>query len=197
MKRREFISEIGRAGAVGLAAASSIGAVRGAPTNVYPCKGGGPNDHVFVMTVTTRQWDNFCVAIGRPEFTADPRFENGMARAQHADEIIAEVTKWSLQHTKWEAMEILGAVGVPCSPTLDTRDLFTSAHLKERDFIQEVEHPEAGTVQLMRNPIRMSESDVPLTAAPMLGDATDRVLASDLGLDEEAVEALKAEGVVA
>jgi len=179
------------------AAAPRQGNARGAPTNVYPCKGGGPNDHVFVMIVTTRMWDSFCMAIDRPEFAADPRFEDGIARLEHADELIAEVTKWSLQHTKWEAMEVLGEAGVPCSATFDTRDLFTAPHLKERDFIQEVEHPEAGTVQLMRNPIRMSGSDVPLEAAPLLGDATNRILASDLGLDAGALDALKAEGVVA
>ena len=173
------------------------GNVRGAPTNVYPCKGGGPNDYIFVMVVTSRMWDNFCVAIGHPEFTADPRFETGMDRVQNAEELIAAVTEWTLQYDKWEAMELLAAAGVPCSATLDTLDLFTNEHLKARDFIQEVEHAEAGTVKVMRNPIRMSESNVPMKAAPLLGEATDRVLAHDLGLSADELSALREDGAIA
>ncbi len=39
---------------------------RGPPTDVYPCKPGGPNDYLFIMAVTTAQWDAFCTAIDAP-----------------------------------------------------------------------------------------------------------------------------------
>ena len=35
------------------------------PTELYPCLGGGPNDYIYLITVTARHWDALCLAIGR------------------------------------------------------------------------------------------------------------------------------------
>lgn len=180
----------------GEAPAERAGSRRGAPTDVYPCKGGGPNDYVFIMVVTTRMWDSLCAAIGKPELVTDPRFETGRLRNEHGDELYEEIAAWTRQRTKYEAMWELADAGVPCSAVLDTYDLFTDPHLQARDFIQVVEHPTAGPVKLMRNPIRMSKSLVPLRPAPLLGEATREILARDLGLDERALDALMSEGVI-
>jgi crotonobetainyl-CoA:carnitine CoA-transferase CaiB-like acyl-CoA transferase len=48
----------------------------------------------------------------------------------------------------------------------------------------------------MRMPARLSDSNVPLAAAPLLGQHTDAVLADDLGLDERALESLRCDGVI-
>jgi formyl-CoA transferase len=180
----------------GTGAQPRTGNRRGAPTDVYPCKGGGPNDHVFIMVVTTRMWDTLCAAIDRPELVADPRFETGMARQQHGDELWEEIAKWTRQRTKYEAMKELGDAGVPCSAVLDTFDLFNDPHLKERGLIQVVEHETGGPRQIMRNPIRMPGSDIPLQAAPVLGKHTAEVLGADLGLAPDDLERLHSAGVI-
>ena len=77
----------------------------------------------------------------------------------------------------------------------DTYDLWTDPHLREREFIQEVEHPTEGTVELMRSPIRMSGA-VALKPAPLLGQHTDEALRETLGLGEDDLAALRAEGVI-
>jgi len=37
------------------------------PTDLYPCAPGGPNDYLYIMVVTSRMYDAFATAIGRPE----------------------------------------------------------------------------------------------------------------------------------
>jgi crotonobetainyl-CoA:carnitine CoA-transferase CaiB-like acyl-CoA transferase len=74
---------------------------------------------------------------------------------------------------------------------LDTAELFSDPHLAARGFIQRLQHEQAGDVQVMRNPIRMSECDVPMRAAPVLGAHTDDVLAADLGLSPEKLAVLR------
>lgn len=180
----------------GHAPAPRDGSRRGPPTDVYPCKPGGPNDYVFIMVVTSRQWDTFCTAIDRPELVTDPRFENGLARVQHGADLHAEISAWTRERTKHEAMRELGEAGVPCSAVLDTYDLFTDPHLAERQFIRTVELPTQGEAKLLGNPIRMSESVVPIIAAPMLDQHTDEVLAADLGLGRDEVAALRQGGVI-
>ena len=68
----------------GEAPQSRTGNSRGPGTDVYPCKGGGENDYLFVMIVTLAQWDAFCTTIGHLELVADPRFETqgGALRAR-------------------------------------------------------------------------------------------------------------------
>jgi formyl-CoA transferase len=166
------------------------------PTSTYPCKGGGPNDWVFIMTTTTRMWDALCATIGHPEWSVDERFAAAEARAAHRDELHTAVSEWTRQHTKFEVMDILGPAGVPCSAVYDTTDLWNDRHLQARDFVQTIEHPVAGTVQLMRNPLRMSASNVPLGPSPILGAHTAEVLRDDLGFDIEAIADLRACGAI-
>ncbi|HXU22931.1 MAG TPA: CoA transferase, partial [Tepidiformaceae bacterium] len=76
-------------------------------------------------------------------------------------------------------------------------ELFTDPHLASRGFIQTVQHPTAGDITLMSNPLRMSASPTSLRAAPLLGQHTAEVLAADLGLTAAEVDALREEGTVA
>lgn len=166
------------------------------PTDLFPCKPFGPNDYVFTMIVTTRMWDMLCAAIGRPELIDDPRFATGELRRENGAELYPEIAAWTRERTKYEAMEELGAAGVPVSAVLDTHDLFTDPHLAARNFIHTVQHPTLGEIPLMRWPPLMSKSDVPLVAAPLLGQHTEDVLRQDLGLDEAEIARLREAGLV-
>ncbi len=171
------------------------GNARGPGTDVYPCKGGGENDYIFVMVVTTAQWDAFCMTIGMPELISDPRFETQRGRFEHGAEFFDIVKEWTLQRTKHEAMKELGSAGVPCSATLDTYELFTDPHLSERGMVEELDHPELGTVKVMRMPALLSGSDVPMEVAPTLGQHTREVLC-ELDFSEDELEGLFDQGVI-
>ena len=172
----------------------------GAPTDLYPCKpahgGDGANDYVYVMVVTSRMWDTLCATIGRPELIVDPRFEDMWKRNENGKELYAEIAKWTRQRTKWEAMEELGAAGVPASAVLDTYDLFHNPHFEERGFVHDLEHPDYGPIRLLGWAPRMSASEVPLRRAPLLGEHTVDVLSDDLGLGSGEMQELEAAGVI-
>jgi len=167
----------------------------GAITSTYPCRGDDPNDHVFIMVTTPRMWDSLCLAIDRADLLTDPRFADPITRMEHKLELWEEIARWTRQRTKHEAMAVLGPAGVPCSYVFSSLDLFTDPHLQSRDFIQTVQHPIAGEVKLMRNPIRM-EGAVPLQPSPILGADTEAVLRSDLALDAAALDALERAGTI-
>jgi formyl-CoA transferase len=181
----------------GTKATPRTGNAAGAPTNLYPCKPFGPNDYVYIMVVTTRMWDTLCTTIDRDDLLVDPRFETGELRRAHAAALFEEVSKWSSQRTKAEAMRILATAGVPSSAVLDTRDLFEDPHLRERGFVHELEHEAVGPIRLLGWAPRMSASEVPLRAAPLLGQHSADVVAADLGLDGEDLEALFERGIIA
>ena len=164
--------------------------------NLYPCEPGGPNDYVYIMAVTEKMWGDLCKVIDRLDLLEDPRFADTMKRRANAEPLKEELAKWTTARGKMDAMKILCEAGVPASAVFDTRDLFNDPHLLGRGFIKEVEHAELGKIPLLGWPARMSESDVPIKAAPLLGQHTAEILARDLGLDDASIEKLVEEGAV-
>jgi formyl-CoA transferase len=168
----------------------------GVPVDLYPCAPGGPNDYVYIMPNTTRMYDALITAIERPELATDPRFATERARRQHGEELWEEIACWTRQRTKYEAMEHLGAAGVPAGAVLDSGDIFRDQHLRERGMISTMHHPERGDWEFPAPPIRMTGSRVELNAAPLLGQHSAEVLSQELGLDAESVRCLHEQGII-
>jgi formyl-CoA transferase len=167
-----------------------------APTDLYPCAPGGPNDYLYIMTVTTRMVDALFTAIDRPELATDPRFATQEARQQNGDELHAIIAEWTRQRTKYEAMETLGAAGVPCGAVLDSGDLFRDKHLRARNMIITIDHPVRGKWETLAPPVHLSASKVEVKPAPLLGQHTADVLREELGLDDAALQQMAAAGVI-
>ncbi|MEE2777186.1 MAG: CoA transferase [Acidobacteriota bacterium] len=168
----------------------------GAVANLYPCKPEGPNDFIYICAITPRMWQSLCAVMDRPDLPEDPRFVKSRLRLENGETLAAEISAWTRQHDKHEAMLLLGEAGVPASAVFDTVDLFNDPHLLERDFVHTIPHPKRGTMRLLAWPARMTESSVDIEPAPFLGGHTDEVLAADLGLGAEDIAALREQGVI-
>jgi len=166
------------------------------PTDLYPCAPGGPNDYIYIMVVTTRMWDALIAAIDMPELGMDPRFATVRDRHANGDALWEIIAGWTRQRTKFEAMQHLAAAGVPCSAVYDTEDLLADPHLRARNMIRTIQHPTVGEFQLLAPPIHLSESEVELQRAPLLGEHTRETLAAELGLADAEIETLAARGVI-
>jgi len=167
------------------------------PTDLYPCAGGGPNDYLYIMVVTSRMWDALCVAIDKPELGMDPRYATVRDRHANGDALWEEIAEWTRQRSKFEAMEALAGAGVPCSAVYDTEDILNDRHLNARNMVRTLDHPVVGPFKLLAPPIHMSASEVELKRAPLLGEHTSEVLAADLGLTKDEIEALARQGILA
>ena len=167
---------------------SQIGA---APSGLYPCKPGGPNDYVFVLAITNTHIDRFFMAIDRPELITDERYDDFMKRLEKTPELHGEIERWTRQRTKQEVMQILGEAGIPCAATVDTKELYEDPHLNARGFIKTLPHPERGEVKMLGFAPRMSASEVEMVPPPEHGEHTDAVLSGELGLDAERIQALR------
>lgn len=166
------------------------------PTDLYPCAGGGANDWLFIMIATDRMWDSLAMGIGRPDLLHDERFAAIRARLSHGPELYEAIAEWTSQRPKFQAMEELGAAGVPCSAVYDSIDIFADKHLRARDQIRMIEHPVYGAVEMLAPPIHMSDSDVEMVRSPLLGEHTAEVLGELLGLPEGRIAELGAQGVL-
>ncbi|MEO9256368.1 MAG: CoA transferase, partial [Tepidiformaceae bacterium] len=165
-------------------------------TGMYPCAPGGSNDYIYMHIVTERMWDSLCIGIGKPEMGVDERFNSIQARAVNWDAIQIAVSEWTMQHTKFEAMELLAECGVPCGAVYDSVDILNDKHLAARNQVRTIHHPVLGDIEMMAPPIHMSDSDVEMTAAPLLGADTADVLARELGLSQSELQKLADQGVL-
>jgi len=166
------------------------------PMALYPCKPFAANDWVFIMPVTAGHWDELCIATGKSELLVDERFKERQARVQHEAELYEVFASWTREQSKHDVMRILGEAGVPCSACLDTAELHNDPHLRERNFIKNIDHPVHGNVPLLGFAPELSASEVPIQRAPLLGEHTDEILTADLNLDRETLDRLKADGVL-
>ena len=167
----------------------------GHPGTALRCKPGGANDYIYVV-FQPQIWDILLKTMGREELTGDPRYSTPAARLQRLDEVYALVESWTMQYTKFEIMEKLNAIDVPCGPVLDTADLIQDPHLRARQMIVDVPHPQRGTFQTVGCPLKLSDSPVDITASPLLSEHTETVLHELMGYDKDAVEKLRQEGVI-
>jgi formyl-CoA transferase len=134
--------------------------------------------------------------IGREELINDPRYATPADRVKNEVEVDAVITDWTLRHTKFEAMKLVGGVGVPSGAVLDTMELQNDQTFVERGIMQTIEHPKLGSYKMPTWPVRVDGKPPHLVRAPELGEHTGSVLVNWLGMTEADVEKLRAEGAL-
>jgi formyl-CoA transferase len=170
----------------------------GSVGGTYACKGGGPNDYVFIniSRTSTAMWEGLLKTIGREDLLSDETYANPQQRANHRDEIMAMITEWTQQHDKQEVMHRMAKNGVPCGATFDSQEVISDPHLRQRNMITAVEQHKRGPMDMIGCPVKLEHSSVEVTAAPLLSQHTEEILAQFLGYDTAQVEQLRTEGVI-
>jgi formyl-CoA transferase len=168
------------------------------PSEIYPCKGGGPNDWCYVYTsrANPQHWERLLKIMGREDLIGDARFDSPQERFKNrhvVDEMIAE---WTRHHDKFEVMKRLGDAGIPAGAVTDTMELSNDPDLNRREIFVTVKHPVRGDFKMPGWPVKMSNSKVPITPSPLLGADSEDVYGSLLGLSKEDLAKLRAEQAI-
>jgi crotonobetainyl-CoA:carnitine CoA-transferase CaiB-like acyl-CoA transferase len=167
-----------------------------APNSLYPTAEGG---YVLIAANSNATFERLAQAMQQPELLTDPRFSTIRSRGlpgnmQAVDAIVAD---WTRSRQGMDVEALLQQAGVPVSRVLTVEDIFEDPHYRARDMIATVEHPQLGSTRqvgvvpkLSRSPGRIRHT------GPELGGDSASVLASELGLDPQAIAALIASGIV-
>src|SRR5207249_3841559 len=99
---------------------------------------------------------------------------------------------WIADRTKREVMETLGKAGIPAGAVFDTDELINDPYLRKRGAFGTVDHPLRGPVTIPGWPVKMTDSRVALSCAPLLGQDNAQVYGELLGCTREQLEALRA-----
>jgi crotonobetainyl-CoA:carnitine CoA-transferase CaiB-like acyl-CoA transferase len=164
------------------------------PWQAFKCSDG-------YLVVATRQevfWGRLCKALDAPELATDARFATNPDRVANRDELVPVLERIFAGRGVAEWMARFREFDIPAAPVNNLDGAFAAPPVGERDMIVEYDHPEVGRVRLPGNPIKMSGMDGTISRpAPLLGEHTDQVLASLLGLAPQEITRLRELGAVA
>ncbi|AVJ29233.1 CaiB/BaiF CoA transferase family protein [Achromobacter spanius] len=169
------------------------GGLAESPYNVYPTSDG----HIAILCVGETHWTGLLAALNRQDLAQDERFSTLKSRVQNMDAVDAMISEFTSALSKAELVRLLQAQRVPCAPVRDLEEVTSDAHLHERGFLQEVDHPLYGRVTLPRSPMRYEGSDLPpIEPSGELGQHNDEVFGDWLGLADAELAQLRADGVI-
>ena len=165
------------------------------PSGIFPTKGGGANDWIYVFARPPEHWHRLLKVLGREDLIGDPRYETAKARGERAAEVDGMVAEFTRRHDKHEAMRLIGAAGVPAGAVLDTMELINEPTFEARGIMQVMDHP-SGPFKMPGWPVRFDGKPPELAPAPLLGQHTAEIFGNWLGMSAGDIEALKREGTI-
>jgi formyl-CoA transferase len=167
-----------------------------APGDIYKCAPGGDNDYVYILCTTPEMWKSLCAAMGQSGLAEDERFKDPRSRRKNTEQLTALINEWTGRHAKHQVMKLLGEAGVPCGAVMDTVELLNDPHLREREMVTTVTHPVRGEFTMPGCPVKLEDSQVEVSSAPILGQHNGEVYGAYLGLKDSELEELKRQGVI-
>jgi len=161
---------------------------------VHPCADG----YVEVTAAGGEYWKRFAEMVGDPALQ-DPKWLNPatLADPEARAELDAIAYGWLLPKTRLEIWAEARKARALIAPLFTAVDLYNDPVFQERGLWTEVEHAVLGKFPMLGRPYSLERTPWRIrTAAPMLGEHTDAILA-EAGFDAKEIAALRTAGVAA
>jgi len=145
-----------------------------APYEAFKAKDGW-----FVLGVGSESiWKKFCKTIDREDLIEDKRFTLNADRIKNNDVLVDMINDWAGNYSVNEIIDILEEKGIPVAPINELDQIVNDPHIAvAREMIQKIVHPIVGEVDIVGNPIKMSDTPPGIySSSPLLGEHTDEIL---------------------
>mgnify|MGYP003327421090 FL=1 len=159
------------------------------------------SDGWFIIQVgREHQFERLAHTIGKPEWLTDPKFETREGWRTHLEDTIRPaVEAWAGTRTRLEVCDALARDGIAAGPCHTPEDIVADPHVAARNMLVEIPRTDGDDepVLVPGNPVKLSRvAQGPETYPPRLGEHTESVLRSELGVDDAEIARLRAEGVI-
>ncbi len=164
-----------------------------APFGVYKAKDG----HFALAVLNLKLFKALANAIGLPALGLDETLATDEQRSAREPELRAAIEAWAAQHSVQKVVELIEQAGVPVAPIWNIKQALESPQAVARNLLQPVDDERLPGLRLPVQPVQFKGS-APSRAsrAPALGEHTDELLTTWLGLSLEKIAELKGAGVL-
>ena len=166
--------------------------------NIVPYQDFPTADGDIILAVgNDSQFRKFCEVAGCTELADDPRFASNKARVANREVLVPMLRQTTVFKTTGEWISLLEQAGVPCGPINNLAQVFEDAQVKARGLRLDLPHALGCLAPQVASPIRLSQTPVEYRhAPPLLGQHTEQVLQSLLGMSLERIGELRSAGVL-
>lgn len=152
--------------------------------------------HMMLAVGNDALWRRFAMACGLEDLVDDERFATNPARVHNRAVLLPIIESLLAGQPSAHWIELLTAASVPAAVINTVDRALAEPQVLARDMVVTLDHPTAGPVQMVGNPIKLSANPPTMrTPAPLLGQDTGAVLA-ELGVSAERIEELYRIGAV-
>ena len=164
----------------------------GVPRNVYRTS---DDRYVVISGPTDAQVARILPLIGADDEASRARFARSVDRIPNGDELDALVAQWVGEHTAAEVLAAVGAERIPVSEINELADVVAHPQVRHRRSVVTVEDPVCGRVTMPAPaPMLTGTPGHIASLGPALGTGTASVCHDWLGLDDDGVAGLEADG---
>ena len=166
--------------------------------NIVPYQVFASRDGFLIIAVgNNEQFTRLCLLLGRQDLAENPDFDTNQKRVRNRAALIELLEPLVADKTTEEWITLLERENIPCGPISSLDQTFADPQVMHRGMRVELDHALAGKVPVVGSPFKLSESPVEYRyPPPLLGEHTDEILRDLIGMDEDAIDALKADGIV-
>ncbi|MDG2034494.1 MAG: CoA transferase [Rhodospirillales bacterium] len=174
---------------------SGTGLPNVAPSNIYPTKDG---TYVVIAANIDPMYRRLCTAMDKPELADDPRFVDHKARGENAEELDGLIGAWSSTMAAAELTQHLDDHGVVVGPINSIADLVEDPHFQAREMFLTVKDDFFGDFKVPGFAPRLTEteSSVAWLGPPEVGAHNAEIYGDLLGMNEQELETLAADGII-
>jgi crotonobetainyl-CoA:carnitine CoA-transferase CaiB-like acyl-CoA transferase len=163
-----------------------------APSGTFRTKDG----HVNIAANKQEQWEALCDVVGVPELKVDPRFQQRDVRKRNRKELTPLIEAKLTERPTDEWVELLNARDVPSGAILGLEAALAQPQVAHRQSLRDVTIEGLGTYPLFGLTAQFEKAPGAITAPPPRLSADTATVLREVGVDGEALAALKAKGVV-
>ena len=151
---------------------------------------------ILVMPAALPYWPKFCAMVGKPEWSADARFQTLLGLAEHGPSLVPEIAAMFAEHdlAYWRAK--LDAAGLIWEPVALLPEVVVDPALREAGAFATVVHRTAGAMEIVAAPFHIRGAGIEVRGpAPDVGEHTREVF-TEAGLSPAKIDDLIARGVL-